>query len=243
MGEGKRDPNIIRHRTAEPFREPSDVKPFGPEIELHLARFLGPYSFVFHEIVSDQVHIDILQFPPTGNRPFWTFVTVGMSDLPMSVPEEVPEREQYERAELVISVPEDWVPRDADGALDDEAIRLPEKWWPLNGLFYLARFPHKYRTALWYEHSIPNGDPAKPLAPGTSLSGYILGPPVTWPQQAWSMESGDGTPVTFLAIYPLYSSEMALKLSEGPDAIFDLLFSNGVTEIVDPRRKNVAPAL
>jgi hypothetical protein len=49
--------------------------------------------------------------------------------------------------------------------------------------------------------------------------------------------------VTFLAVYPVYSSEMDLKLSEGPDAIFDLLFSNGVTEIVEPNRENLAPAL
>lgn len=243
MGEAKRDPNIVRHRSAEPFRAPTQVKPFGPEVELHLVRFLGPYDFVFREIVSDQVHIDVLQFPPTDARPFWTFVTSGMSDLPMSVPAEVPDRKFYERAELVISLPDDWVPRDADGALDDEAIRLPEKWWPIDWLFYLARFPHKYRTALWYEHSIPNGDPAKPLAPRTSLSGFILGPPVTWPEQAWTMETSDGTPVTFLAVYPVYTSEMDLKLSEGPDAIFDLLFSNGVTEIVEPNRENLAPAL
>jgi hypothetical protein len=166
-----------------------------------------------------------------------------MSDLPMSVPEEVSNRAYYERAELVISLPADWVPRDGDGALDDHAIRLPEKGWPIDWLFYLARFPHKYRTALWYEHSIPNGDPAKPLAPGTSLSGFVLGPPVTWPQQAWSMETSNGTLVTFLAVYPVYSSEMDLKLAEGPEALFDLLFSNGVTEIVDPRRENVAPTL
>jgi hypothetical protein len=243
MGEAKRDPNIVRHRSAEPFRAPDQVKPFGPEVELFLVRHLGPYDFVFREIVSDHVHIDVLQFPPSEQGPFWTLVTSGMSDRPMSVPEEVPDRAYYERAELVISLPEDWVPRDAGGALDDDAIRLPEKWWPIDWLFYLARFPHKYQTALWYEHSLPNGDPAKPLAAGTSLSGFVLGPPVTWPKQAWSMETSNRTPVTFLAVYPVYSSEMELKLYKGADALFDLLFSNGVTEIVDPRRENVAPAL
>src|SRR5215207_4544423 len=77
MGESKRDPNIVRHRSAEPFRAPDQVKPFGSEIELFLVRHLGPYDFVFREIVSDQVHIDVLQFPPSEHRPFWTFVTSG----------------------------------------------------------------------------------------------------------------------------------------------------------------------
>jgi hypothetical protein len=57
------------------------------------------------------------------------------------------------------------------------------------------------------------------------------------------METSNGTPVTFLAVYPVYSSEMELKLAEGADTLFDLLFSNGVTEIVDPSRENLAPAL
>jgi hypothetical protein len=244
MGADKRDPNIIRHRSAEPFRTPEQVKPFGLEIEDHLVRVLGPYNFVFREIVSDQVRIDVLQFPPTEARPFWTFVTSGMSDLPMSVPNEVaPSPEFYERAEMVIAVPEDWVPRGPDGALDDVAIRLPEKWWPIKWLSYLARFPHKYRTALWIEHSIPNGNPAQPLGPGTSLTGFVLAPPATWPTEARMMRTTNGTIVTFLAAYPLYTSEMDLKLSDGFGAIYNLLISGGVTEVIEPNRANLAPGL
>jgi hypothetical protein len=69
----------------------------------------------------------------------------------------------------------------------------------------------------------------------------FFGPPVTWPERRGRGDQRR-TPVTFLAV-TLYSSEMDLKLAEGPDALFDLLISNGVTEIVDPNRENLAPAL
>lgn len=55
------------------------------EIEAHIERHVGKISMVFHEVLSDIVHIDIHQIPPTDDRPYWTLVTSGMSDLPMSV--------------------------------------------------------------------------------------------------------------------------------------------------------------
>lgn len=32
------------------------------EIEKHINHYLGKVDYVFHEVVSDQLHIDILQF-------------------------------------------------------------------------------------------------------------------------------------------------------------------------------------
>ena len=51
---------------------------------------------VFHEIVSDVVHIDLLHVPPRRERPFHTLVTCGMSVRPMNVPQDA-EEFRYER--------------------------------------------------------------------------------------------------------------------------------------------------
>jgi hypothetical protein len=74
---------------AEPFQVPDDQagKTVAcPECgETHL----GEIHDVYHELISDLVHIDIHHVAPDDERPFHTLVTSGMSDLPMTVPEGV----------------------------------------------------------------------------------------------------------------------------------------------------------
>ena len=58
-------------------------------IGAHIERHLGPVSGVFHEIISDLVHIDVHVVPANDHCPYLRLVTSGMSDLPMTVPAEV----------------------------------------------------------------------------------------------------------------------------------------------------------
>ena len=62
-------------------------------------------GIVFHELISDQVHIDLHWVKPTAERPFHTLVTSGMSNLPMTTP---PGAEEVRYAELSICLPADW---------------------------------------------------------------------------------------------------------------------------------------
>ena len=105
-------------------------------------------------------------------------------------------------------------------------------------LEYLARFPHKYDTWLWADHSIPNGDPAKPLGPGTTMCGWVLGAPRTWPSAAAMM---DAPRLTFHAAFPVYWEEMNFKVKHGSAALFNLMDRSGVTEVMNPRRPRVVP--
>src|SRR5580692_2684215 len=66
---------------------------------------VGRAETVFHEIVSDIVHIDVHLFSPTERRPAHTLVTTGMSDRAMTAP---PGREEYAHAELMVTLPLDW---------------------------------------------------------------------------------------------------------------------------------------
>ena len=64
--------------------------------------------FVFHEILSDIVHIDVNIIPPDNGRDYYVLWTSGMSDLPMTLPDGDYDKKEYERAELFLFLPKDW---------------------------------------------------------------------------------------------------------------------------------------
>ena len=78
---------VYRHSPANREFEPA----FGDQrtieaISRHVGRYVGPVAHVFHELVSDLVHVDVHLVPPQPNRDFVTLVTSGMSDRPMTLP-------------------------------------------------------------------------------------------------------------------------------------------------------------
>src|SRR5512140_2751413 len=113
----------VRHATAPDVRTPGGsvvyryAKRTGPEelafqtadvlkaVQDHVERHIGPVKTVFHELVSDLVHIDVLMVAPRPERDYWTFVTCGMSGRPMSTPAGL---EQFAFAELLLCLPSDW---------------------------------------------------------------------------------------------------------------------------------------
>ena len=231
---------IYRYQANErEFRAPENAAMHVQELTDFLEAFLGPCPTVWHEIVSDKVHIDVLPFAPTADRPHWTFVTSGMSDLPMTVPANLQLPDDYRHAELVISLPADWFGDETVTSF--EAIDFTEDtWWPIGLLKELARFPHEYGAWVWMDHSFPNGDPARPYATNTRMSGAVLLLPLMWPHDKVQWHRSDGETVLFLAVYPLYGEEMTIKLSKGSDALDELLDRNGITEVLDASRRSVA---
>jgi hypothetical protein len=177
-------------------------------IEKHIERHLGKPQSVFHEILSDLVHIDIHVIRPAPDREYYSLVTTGMSDLPMKVPSGY---EDYRYAELMISLPPDWPMREED--LKDE-----RNYWPLRWLKTLARFPHEYDTWVGASHTIPTGDPPKPFAANTKLCCMMLIPPMRAGEGFSSLSLPDRY-VNFYALVPLYREEMELKLREGSEAL------------------------
>lgn len=224
--ESSDDQNIVRHTEERPFEyaSPAHAGGFFPEIDAHVSRLIGPIGMVIHEQVSNQVHVDVFECEPTDERPYYTYVTCGMSDRPMQVPENIQDRHRYERAELLICTPERSTPKD----------------WPIAWLLRLARFPHVYRTWLWNRHSVPNGDPPMAFGPDTTMAGVVLGPPVTLHPEAWLLRTSAGATVCFFGVFPLYPDEMALKLAHGSDMVFERLLDAGVTELLDRNRPSVA---
>lgn len=224
------------YRYQEPKREftPAFADPkFSDAIDNHIEQFLGTPESVFHEIVSDLVHIDIHIINPTQERNYYTLVTSGMSSLAMITPEAAAE---FNRAELLIHLPSTWkIPQFGETTPSDYQ---DEDWyWPIRSLKYLARFPHSYNTWLGSNHTIPNGDPPSPFASNTQLSGIMLVWPIALPEQFRQLKVGNEI-VNFYMLLPLYSEEMNFKLKKGSQALLDKIDRANIGTVLDINRKN-----
>lgn len=197
-------------------------------LDAHYAAHLGE-GWVYHEIVSHIVHLDVHIFSPTPKRNYYTLITSGMSDLPMNTPVEA---EQSRYAELLMCLPATW-------QLSESALQDPTFDWPLHWLKTLARLPHEYDTWLGVGHTVPNGDPAVPFAPNTKLCCAMAATPVLFSDAFTELEVRPGKRIEFLSLLPLYQEEVEFKLKHGGAALFERLEAAQVTELLDIQRKNV----
>lgn len=200
------------------------------EISDHIEACIGEVSMVFHELISDTVHIDVHHVKPTKERPFHTLITSGMSDLAMNVPKEV---DSTRYMELMVTLPENW-------KIDEESFKDEIWYWPIRQLKYLARFPHKYETWLGWGHTIPNGDPAENFADNTDLSGVIILPSINVTNEFFELKIDENKIIEFFSIVPLYNEEMNLKLAKGTDLLLEKFDKNSVSDVINISRKNVA---
>ncbi len=194
----------------------------------HLEQHLGGIATVFHELLSDTVHLDVLVFPATAERPYHVLVTQGMSALPMQVPEEA---DAPAFAELMVVLPSDW-PIDGEQAKD-------ERWyWPMRALKSVARLPHLYDTWIGFGHTIPNGDPAEPYDESTQHCCVIVGRPSLFDDALSRCETSDGKVVQLYALFPIHEDEMRFKLEQHAEALFEKLAARQVSEVVDAKRRS-----
>ncbi len=199
------------------------------EISDHIEKYVGTIDMVFHELISEQVHIDVHWVKPTKEKPFHTLVTSGMSDKPMKTPEEI---QGLEFAELSICLPPEW-------KLSEIEFKDESNYWPVSWLKTIARFPHEYNTWMSYGHTIPNGDPATPLANNTKLNTILLMPSIVFQDEFQTLKL-DGKSINFYTMIPLYTDEVNLKMKKGVEALFDGFDKHGVNDIVRLDRPNTA---
>lgn len=208
----------------------------------HIEANIGSVDSVWHEIISDLVHVDLHLVRATDERPYHVVVTSGMSDRPMTVPPGLDEPgNDFRFAELAIGLPPNWKLGEKD--LSDE------RWyWPLRLLKSIARLPHEYGTWLGVGHSIPNGDPADPYDASTRMDGVILMPPFfpgTPGQEAdgfATLEREGQPPVHFYGLLPVYPEEMDFKIkhTDGAWGLFERLDTDQVIPL-NPQRKTAVP--
>lgn len=166
----------------------------------HFDRHVGETTDVFHELVSDAVHIDVHTIPDVPGRDFKVLFTTGMSALPM--PNVDP---QHSYAELFILLPK-------DGPMDQESFADQANFWPIQFLKTMARVPTDYQAPIKPGMSMPNGDPAQEF-PGTHFRGVMIGRPNMFPLEFSPARIGDKT-INFYPVVPMTQAEMDWKIQQ-----------------------------
>ena len=190
----------------------------------HINRWWGDVPEVFHEIVSEYVHIDLHIVPASSERPYHVAITTGMSDRPMTGGG----RDRY--CELLLALPPDWPIRKSD--FSDEKF-----WWSFRQLKQTARFPHVFKTCIWYGHTVSNGDPPQPFHETAPYCGGILSFPPLCRDEARSIHVREGKEVFFFAFLPLFERELRFAWEKGSEALFDELDRIGLTELIQTGRE------
>ena len=194
-------------------------------LDNHIEKFFGVFENVFHEIISHDIHVDIVVIEPTPKRNYYVLVTMGMGAKKMNVPDELKDL-NLTRAELLVCLPPDW----KLDSLDDE------KWyWPLRWLKILARLPIEENSWLGFGHTIPNG---APFAENTSFGTILLGYPNLFGKKSMVCKLPNGEEVNFYQLIPLYNEEVEYKLKNNAEALLKLMGKKEF-EFVKLDRKNV----
>lgn len=201
-------------------------------ISRHVERCLGRIAFVFRDIVSDDLPVDVLYVPASMDLPFEMLVTSGMSALPMTTPKGV---HVARFAEGVALLPPGW-------PLVGAASEPERHHWPVRMIRSLARFPHEAETWFGCGHSIcDSGHSPAPYVPGTLQNSVLFLHSLSLPPHFGLLKRPARREVTFLVAIPLYAEELEIKLRDGTGALVSLLRRHGITDVIDPERPNVAP--
>jgi hypothetical protein len=180
----------------------------------------GDCESVSHEVLPMLPHIDVFIYKPGyQGREFYTLVSSGMSDMPMTLPEGV--SNDYQRAEIVMYVTE---PK-------DEYINL---------IRHYARYPHKFETYFAHSHTIPNGQPAESFFSQGSLDTIVFIPTIISPDNEFTdlMHKKSGVSVQLLHLTPITTPESDFKLENGIDELYDLLDEKNHSFILDETRSS-----
>ncbi len=231
--------NIIRHKKrAKSDHESHGDVPLMDAVSEHFEQHVGPIDKVFHEIKSDQVHIDVYVIKPDEQRPYEVLFTTGMAELPMNAPEGA---EDWRFAEVMIKLPADW-PLNFDKDVRWDEAEAERWYWPVRLLKNFARLPHEFNTWLSFGHSMPNGDPAEPFADNTELCGAVLVLPQVDSKGFGTVEVDEGRTVHIWQVMPMGLGEIEYKLTHGTESLLELYDRMRVSDVVDPTRLDVTGA-
>ncbi len=194
-------------------------------VEAHIQQYFGKFENVFHELSSPDIHVDICVVPPSGDRDYYTLVTMGMGAHRMNVPEELAEY-KLERAELAIALPGNW-------KLKREDLKNERWYWPIRLLKALARLPIASDTWLGFGHTMDNEED---FAKDTKLCAAILTGPQDTEDGSEVCILPSGEEVNFYQVIPLYRDELEYKLAHDADALLDKM--NGISFVVEPDRQD-----
>lgn len=219
------------------------------EIENHFDKLFNVKDgerIVFHEIVSDIVHLDVHLIKPSEERPFQVLFTTGMSDLPMIMPEDASEdfKKDHERAEIYCILPADW--KLENNMTNEEKDKY---YWVVSSIKMAARYPHMCKTWLSHCHTLQYSEENEPLSPCTKLCAAVFyqldhtdfgG---KYGDELVGFNTKDNTRINLLCFVPIYEEEMNFKIENSAPELYKKLFGEDINDIkqleINNNRKNV----
>ena len=200
------------------------------KVSAYIDRQYGKSDLVGHEMVSPDIHCDIVIVPPTDEQPYYKLVTMGAGAYKMNIPDEL-KSEVCDRAEYVIFLPKDW----------NLESSKEEDYWPIRMLKTIARLPVRSEDWLYYTHTVNLTDDGSSLAENTQFNSCVLLPSIGCDNQIVEplKLSLFGKKVAFYQIYPLYQEEMDYKLEHSFDELIDKIDDEDIENLViNIHRKN-----
>ena len=184
--------------------------------ENHYSQMFGPIEEnILHSSDVKDVHIDIYQFAPNADRPFWILATGGMSDLRQPIPED--HEGPAPRAEIFMYADE------------------PSNWM-FNVLKGLAEMPFDYDVYLHWFHTVPNGQPM--TAEPSNLTSFFFLPPYFERHELSDLKI-DGDGVDFLWMIPITEKEREYAMEKGSQALEEVFEKAGLETILDLSRDSL----
>ncbi|MEK4628219.1 suppressor of fused domain protein [Solibacillus sp. FSL R7-0682] len=216
--------NLLDSAKKEEYKDTAQNKT--NEILDYIREHFGPIYHTISEIVlGSKVTVDIQIILPTKDRDFITLVTTGMSDVAM---DETEESVGSRYAELVLKLPANW-PISKDEMGDNV------HFWPLKWLRMVAHIPHSYDGWLEAGVVLPNGDPPMPFASNTALSCILI----SKSEVGGGFVNLENRVIDFYTLLPIYEEERKIALQKGYDYLIEKYDENGVSDVLDIKRKNI----
>ncbi|MBM6965116.1 suppressor of fused domain protein [Massilimicrobiota timonensis] len=195
--------------------------------EKYIEETFGHFHEVFHEIVSTDIHLDIIIVPPTDKRPYYKLITMGMGAYRMNVPDKWREYE-LERAELVLYLPSTWNINSSQ----------KEDYWPIRQLKILARLPIECHTWLGYGHTISSDEENTPYANNTQFCSMMLVDALDNQGENLDLRMKTKGKINFYQLFPLYQEELEFKQKHNAETLLNLFDDEDLIPIVNIHRRN-----
>lgn len=197
------------------------------KVSAYIEQQYGDFDYVGHEIVSPDIHCDIVIVPPTEENPYFKLVTMGAGAYKMNVPIGF-NSTVCNRAEYVIFLPKDW-----NLESDKE-----EDFWPIRTLKTIARLPIQAEAWLCDGHDVQLTEDGNPVAENVGFNSCVLISSVGKNGQVVKpLKLGlFGKKVAFYQLFPLYPEELTFKLEHGYDELVDLFKEESM--VINTHRKN-----
>jgi len=202
-------------------------------IDDHLSKFFEEDQiFVFHEIPTLDLHLDVYLIKPEGTA-YNILLTSGMSLLKMNVSDQVEHPEDFEFAELMMMIPK---------SIEFGKIYTGKNKndWILSVLKKTAKFPHFYDTWMGVGHTIQAEEDLTSNSEDTDYVGALILPSVTYDKDFTEIYR-NGRKINIYSVFPLYKNELEFKVKKGYNRFLDVLIKANNGEMLEVNRENLFP--